>query len=175
MENNLSDKILELLENSNRPMTDVEISKALGYTLSSIIRAIHVLNEKDKLVTVKTQSRTYYFGKQKPATNADLSNMNNIIATSTVKVVDANEDLKEDIKKVENKINKIYINIISLMGVFVALFSLITINVNLVYKVIISPSHDAIVASIIINLSAVIMITALLILIRLIIINPLKK
>jgi hypothetical protein len=166
-------KVKRAIEIFNRPVLAKEIAEELATTMASVLRALNRLASSEQIGKIQTQSRTYYF-IQTHTTVSDIDTMNNIVAKATVNAVDANEDLKEDIKNVQGKIDQIYLSIISLMGIFVAIFALITVNINLVYKVAISPNKDAVITSIIINVSAIFMIAVLLLLMRWLIINPLK-
>lgn len=74
----------------------------------------------------------------------------------------------------DGKMNQFYVNIISIMAVFVAVFALISINIKVVADVATTISRTAIWTCVIIDVSAVAVIGIMLWLLKLIIINPLK-
>lgn len=83
--------------------------------------------------------------------------------------------LKSEMEKLQKNINHFYINIITIMGVFVAMFSLITVNIKEISAVAKNPNLSAVGTCLIIDISVVIIIGAMLYLIKKIIISPTAK
>lgn len=71
--------------------------------------------------------------------------------------------------------NQFYVNIISIMAVFVAIFALININIKVIADTASDLSCVAIITCLLINLSAILTIGFMLLIIKWIIISPLKR
>jgi hypothetical protein len=85
------------------------------------------------------------------------------------------KQLKNRSNEIENKIESIYLNIISLMSIFVAIFSLIVTNANIVFNITQKNMKTVFKGIAVTNLFVVICIIVLLIGIKLLIINSFYK
>lgn len=170
---NLEEKILQFLQEAKEPKSYKEIEQTLlGYSLVSVKTALTKLVDEQKVLKIGT-TRNIYYSIDKKTTWEDVSNMYNEIAKETVMTKDNYADLREDIEKIDTNVNGIYANIISIMSIFVAIFALITVNANIVFKLTQENMCQVFLGVILVNIFVVICIIALLAGIRLIIINPL--
>ncbi len=185
--NQLNTKIINYLEKSLSPMTAVSMSRDLNESLNNIERALGELevgNLVEKIIPKnKNSNRIYYALKRNSFNGIDKKNVSNnekavnavksAIAQETVDVKDGYEDLSEKIERVDKNVNGLYANIISIMSIFVAIFALITVNANIVFKLTKEDMQAVFLGIIAINVFVVICILALLMGVRRIIINPL--
>ena len=185
--NQLNTKIINYLEKSLSPMTAVSMSHDLNESLNNIERALGELevgNLVEKIIPKnKNSNRIYYAVKRNSFNGIDEKNVSNnekavnavksAIAQETVDVKDGYEDLSEKIERVDKNVNGLYANIISIMSIFVAIFALITVNANIVFKLTQEDMQAVFLGIITINVFVVICILALLMGVRRIIINPL--
>lgn len=168
----LEQKILQFLQETKEPKAYKEIAQTLGYSLTSVKTALMKLVDEQKVFKIET-TRNIYYSIVKKATWEDVSNMHNEIVRETVMTKDSYADLREDIEKIGNNVNGIYANIISIMAVFVAVFALITVNANITFKLTQNNMCHVFWGIVVINIVVVICIIALLLGVRIIIINPL--
>lgn len=185
--NQLNTKIINYLEKSLSPMTAVSMSHDLNESLNNIERALGELevgNLVEKIIPKnKNSNRIYYALKRNSFNGIDEKNVSNnekavnavksAIVQETVDVKDGYEDLSEKIERVDKNVNGLYANIISIMSIFVAIFALITVNANIVFKLTQEDMQAVFLGIITINVFVVICILALLMGVRRIIINPL--
>ena len=66
-------------------------------------------------------------------THGELANLKSIFNDNIADSKGASEELENKISEVEEKINKIYLNIIAIMGIFVTVFSLVISNAQRIY------------------------------------------
>lgn len=188
--NQLNTKIINYLEKSLSPMTAASMSRDLNESLNNIDRALGELevgNLVEKIIPKnKNSNRIYYALKRNSFNGIDKKNVSNnekavnavyavksAIVQETVDVKDGYEDLSEKIERVDKNVNGLYANTISIMSIFVAIFALITVNANIVFKLTKEDMQAVFLGIIAINVFVVICILALLMGVRRIIINPL--
>lgn len=81
--------------------------------------------------------------------------------------------MEEKYDEVSKNVNGLYANIISIISVFVAIFALITVNANITFKLTQENVYDVFWGIIEVNIFVVICIVILLVVTRVLIINPL--
>lgn len=169
------ERILDLL-NEKAPMTIRKIAEETAMPHSTCARVLAKLCEEDKIVKIQGSSsgRTYYLVNRE-ATFADVSNMHIEIAKDTIDARDSYEDLSNEMVSIQENVNGLYANLISIISVFVAIFALITVNANIAFKLTESNMHNVFCGIIAINIFVVICIIVLLLATKLIIINPMIK
>lgn len=165
---------IENLLKEQSPLSARQIAEKLLINEKYCIRCLKILIESGKVVQLQANSsgRTYYIANKR-ATVADVDNMHIEIAKDTVEAKDTYEDLSEKIKKIDDNVNGIYANIISIMSIFVAIFALIVVNTNIAFELAKENMSGVFFGIIAINIFVVICIVALLLSVKLIIINPL--
>lgn len=178
----IEDQILELLKTTTTPLSESEISAKLEIKATEAVQTIKKL-EQDKLIievgsNIKDENRKrrYYIAVTKAVTtHADLVTMNTTIATYSADSKDLFAELSEKVSRAEEQFSKIYINIISILGVFVAIFSLIIVNTSVISNFHAKCQGDLLVTLGAVNLSLIIALTCLLLLINLFVVRPLKN
>lgn len=173
----LERKILEVITIYNRPVNTQEIAYELNISLHTVNNVFRKLVDKGNLVVYSTSnSRSKYY--------AAANNKEAIDQTLSQKYVDMIEPLEkkfEEIKREQEKLNSqlhgVYAQVITLMGIFVAIFALIIINVNAIgeYARTITEFWELCKALVLLNIPLVISLTILTLLIKLIIKAPKKK
>ena len=130
-DNTLNDaerKILQVITLFNRPVTIDEVSAELDLPFRYVQEVFSQLQKKGNIVIYESRGRQYYAPiTSKDGLDAILSQKYADIASSLesqyAEIKDENEDLRQQIQG-------LYANILTLMGIFVAIFSLIVVNVN---------------------------------------------
>ena len=177
-------KILELINSENSPQSIKEISEQIGYAQSVVYGSLRKLENEGYITTVGTNRARQYYISAKAAQKLGPDTLENVgkeLNNITADAKGSYEDIKEKteildkkIQDFDGKMNQFYVNIISIMAVFVAIFALISINIKVVADVATTISRAAIWTCVIIDVSAVAVIGIMLWLLKLIIINPLK-
>lgn len=179
----LDKKILSLINEEKLPQSQEEISNYLGYTRAAVINSLKKLEDLGYIKRAgNSKTRQYYitvkaFNRLDPKNLERIDKEFNDITADTKdnyqNIKEKTEELERQMINFEDKMNLFYVNIISIMAVFVAIFALININIKVVADVATNLSCIAIITCLIINVSAIITIGFLLLLIKWIIILPL--
>ena len=178
-------KIISMIDEESLPQSLKEISQRTGYAQATIASSLKKLEEQGYIIKVgSNKTRQYYIPvkalrKIKPE---DLENWSKELNNITADVKGSYEDIEEKTEALERrmvefegKMNQFYVNIISIMAVFVAIFALININIKIVADVATTISWGAVGTCAIIDVSAVILIWMMLFILKRIIINPLRN
>lgn len=181
-----NEELLEYLEKSICPMTVVSLASEFNSSKYTIERALDELITGGKVVKITphnpNSNRTYYTSSKKMAEmkvkedekrEDNNSNVTKEIDQVIVNAKDNYDDLTEKIEQIDKNVNSIYVNIISMMAIFVAIFALITVNANIVFSLTEENASAVFEGIVTINIVVVICIIALLSGVRFIIINPL--
>lgn len=179
---NVEESVFNILESNPDPLNLSEISQKLGISLSTTNHCIRNLLQNNKITEVGSKTddsnhkrRYYTVLKRVQTTWGDLEQMLLSIANTKVGSKELYIELKENVEVIEENVNKLYINIIAILGVFVAIFSIITVNTSVLVNAVTISNVDLLKKLGIVNGSLVITITALLLLIRFLIIIPQKR
>lgn len=170
---NIDEEILALLEEKvslsiRQIVEELNISGAI-----CSIRLKKLVDDKKIIeVQAKNSGKKYYFLSKK-LTCEELDNLHDVFFKDVVDTKDIYEELNVKIERVDNNVNSIYANIISIMSIFVAIFALITINANIAFELTQENICYVFYGIIGINIFVVICIIAMLVGIRVILINTL--
>lgn len=136
MKNN-QEKIIEYLKEKGNPISIKELAEYLGTTQRSTTIIIRDLQEKGIVAKVGSARYSMWCLSENNGgiTNDELINIKSVFNDNIANSKGASEELQCKIDEVEDKINKIYINLISIMGIFVTVFSLIVSNAQRIYDV----------------------------------------
>ena len=191
----IGEEIQQLLKTSPA-MTSTNISEQLGISRATCIICLNDLIDKkivyfrnmgcssvvfDKrqmngvdriVVKTKNGEKTYYSIEEDTTVN-DWENIRKVVKEETVNAKDTYDDLEEKYDEVSKNVNGLYANIISIISVFVAIFALITVNANITFKLTQENMYDVFWGIIEVNIFVVICIVILLVVTRVLIINPL--
>ena len=170
------EKITETVRLFNAPVSMRQIAEATGYSLAITSRALAKLVSQGVLERVGSGNTRYYQIRtaQKSKEEIDLE----------TRFVELSEALDEKIARHDRRIERIeketehlYTNMISIMGVFVAIFALIVINANAVAGTISEDAKicDALLKLVVLNVPVVFCIIALLVGVRFIILRDFKR
>lgn len=169
MEKTIQEKILYLLRKTN-PLMSAELAEEFDTSIDVIERELNSLIQQEM---VYRDGDVYYAN-----TRYRLDNIEKLQKETR----EINENYKKELKRlkkrsseIESKINNIYLNLISLMSVFVAIFSLIVTNANITFKLTQENMVGVFKGIIITNLFVILCIIILLIGIKVLIINSLRK
>lgn len=169
------ESIIAMLKDES-PLSLTEISERLNMSKPTVLTYVRLLIEEDVIISISSaRNRKVYYALNREATIEDVNKMHIEIAKETVDAKDIYEELKLQYDVVNANVNGIYVNIISMMSIFVAIFSLITVNANIVFKLTTENMPDVFWGIIKINGFVVICIIVLLIGVRKIIIDPMLK
>ena len=174
--------ILELLKSTTEPLNLMELSKVSELSHVTVMQSIKQLLKEDAIIEVGShlddinRKRRYFIASENThATHNDLANMKKMIATIVADSKSKYDDLEDQAKKTNVQLSKIYINIIAILGVFVAIFSILVVNINFINNFQMQSWSSLFKMLGVINLSLVITLGALLFLIHLFVVRPLKK
>ena len=173
MGRNIRGEIQELLYRGPA-MTVANISEELRISKATCKECLNQLIEKKEVYSFKAKnSGRIYYAIDEGMTVDDLENMRKVMKEETVNAKDAYDDLEEKYDEVSKNVNGLYANIISIIFVFVAIFALITVNANITFKLTQENMYDVFWGIIEVNIFVVICIVILLVVTRVLIINPL--
>jgi len=128
--NEMERKVLGCMALYNRPVTVREISFELNLPLKKVAAVFKSLQKKGNIVIYSSEKgeRDFYaLTTSKAGMESALSQMYADIAGALEKQY---ESIKTENEHLQQQIDKIYANILTLMGIFVAIFALIVININ---------------------------------------------
>jgi predicted transcriptional regulator len=173
--------ILEWVKEANRPVSAKEISDALNITRASTIRALSILQKEGKVIS-SSGNETFKGGVRQVSfyTVATTEDAINKVKQIEVNIAAEQQEkinmMETRLKEVEEKEKKFYSEIVSIMGVFVAIFALIITNVEILQESIVSKMSTCELAEkiIIIDGSMILSIMILLLMVRWIINTPEK-
>lgn len=165
------DYILGVMKVYNRPVAINEISQEIDVPYYITEQGINELKRKEKvteLVAGKGKEKYYVLTNENNSLDEELSQKYVDMASAFEKQY---QEIKDENESLKNKIDKIYANIISLMGVFVAIFALIIINVDAIGMFAINAKNveNLFFSLLIFNIPLVIAIVVLMLLIKFII------
>lgn len=175
------ERILELLKELDRPLTITDISQQLEIKNTALIqlRLNELINDGKVIAQSIRNSENNikeYYSINRETPWDDVNKMHAFIskdmATSIENSKELNakneelnakyEELKENYVQIEKKMKNIHADIITIMGVFISIFSLITINVNFIPTVSKYCAYQIIMFFVLINIVTILSISILL-------------
>lgn len=179
-EKSLNDQIIDFLKEASSPMTLDSIAENFDVSQYRATRSLDELMSGGKIIEIipenKPNGRKYYtVEKEKPedTIHTTYSKAEKTIVQETVNIKDNYKDLDEKIEQINKNVNGLYANIIAIMSVFVCIFALITVNANITFQLTQENMQRIFVGIVVVNILIVACIIALLVGIRVILINPL--
>lgn len=127
----MKEKVIEYLKSVNEPKSLEEIERdlnqyATGTVISNIRRAVIQLKEEGKIVeSTASNGRKYYFINDNGVTYNDLIKLKTKTMEMLVPAKSATDETTEELERLQKEIKGIYANMISIMAVFVAIFSIV--------------------------------------------------
>lgn len=170
-------KVLQVMNVYNRPISAEEISYEMGVPVDKISEIIESIANKGNVVTYKSKAdgRPYY------SPVASKSGLDSILSQKYADMAAGLEKKYSEIRAeneiLKAKIEQFYSNIITIMGIFIALFALIVINIEAIGMFVANtPDSSALFWSLLkLNIPIIITITILLVLIKLLFSMPRKR
>lgn len=181
--NEMAEAILKVMEVYNKPVTISEIADELVISKAFAFKTIRELIAQGKVKEYLTNGRIKYYALAVEAKTDEIQ-LNRFINELNQKYANLDADLqtKSDaldkrIEEVENNTKNIYLNIISIISVFIAIFTLIITNIQVLKDYISVDDTLCTVAAkmAVINISLVIVIFFVLLMIRYLVLKPLKS
>ena len=129
MEKDILENVAEVVRLYYRPVSTSEVARASRLSVSTTVNALHELVQLGKIEMVNDGSGAYfqYHSEEKSQEKADLeirfAQLDNALNEKSAQ-------LDKRIEQVEKETSHIYSSLISIMGVFVAIFSLVIINAS---------------------------------------------
>ena len=170
-------KVLQVITVFNRPVSAEEIAYEMGMPKDIVLKILENLVNKGNVVIYQSKigDQTYY---------TPLSSKSGLDSVLSQKYADMAAGLEKKYLEVRSendilkaKIEQFYSNIITIMGVFIALFALIVINIEAIGMFVsdISDSSDLFWSLLKLNIPIIITIAVLLVLIKLLFRMPRKR
>lgn len=174
------DEIIKFLRDSRRPLKCNEIAEHFGLKVSELRKTLNKWCEEtpdnnEPLIAKIETDRNIYYTVNEGISCAEFDHMEVYMGTYLAHMRDYFEETEENAKIAQKGIKGIYAEVISLMGIFVSVFSLIVINANIMTSLIDKDVCDIVGSCIIINGCTLVVITTLMLLIHLIIVKPLNE
>lgn len=180
----LSEKILSVMKIYGRPVTISEISDELALTRATVVKIINTLVDSEKVKLYTTNGKNIYYALVNESrsdgtqtkTSELINELNQKYANLDSDLQSKSEILDKRIEEVENNTKNIYLNIISIMAVFIAIFTLVISNVEMLKEYITSNDTmcDVVMKMAVINIPLLVVIFFILLMIRFLILKPLK-
>lgn len=167
------EKIIDYLK-ENEKATQLELRNNLSISQAIVSDILKRLIDENIVERVPTNRNTYYILKE-GLTAEKYDNLSSEIKKRVILVEESMENVKEQVDNANQNINKIYIDIISLMSVFVAIIALIITNADIVLKITESNIKNYLLDIVLVNLSVCICLAIFVVLIRFIVLKPLSK
>ncbi|HIW82639.1 MAG TPA: winged helix-turn-helix domain-containing protein [Candidatus Acetatifactor stercoripullorum] len=169
----IENEILDILEEKG-PLTTRQIVEQLNIAQSTCEMRLRKFVEEGKLlrISAKNSGKIYFALSKGGFTAEEYDNLRDVIVKDTVDTKDAYEVLSEKIARIDDNVNGLFANMISIISILVAIFALITVNANIAFELTQENLQGVFVGIIAINVFVVICIVVLLICVKLIIINP---
>lgn len=190
------EKVLELIECKGR-ITIKEIAKELEIGIMAAHRIVYELMEKGEIREILTSRGKYYVSsfknsmelkndvslkigsdmggdKEKDTEDKAESDIYKL-EDNIYKAQDNALDIKEEIDRVKEQVGRIYVDFISLMSIFVAVFSLISVNSNIIMAISEKNINNVVLTTVIVNISVCACLSLFVLLIRKIVLIPIKE
>ncbi len=127
--------LFKVIVESNEPLNLSELCDITGLEKSKIIQLLNDLIKEKKIKTVEAYQRKYYIPENEGMTCDEFNKAKTVIIEKLAYSKARYENLNEKIDDVDRKIGSFYTSIISILGVFVAVFSLIITNAKSVFDI----------------------------------------
>ena len=175
MDKEILDKVAEVVLLYHRPVSSNEIARASNLSTLATVKALYELVKLGRIEQIGDGSGNYfqYHSKEKSQEETDLEIR---FAQLDEALNEKAEQLDKRIEQVEKETSHIYSSLISIMGVFLAIFSLIIINANAIVGALSQKSiGDAFLKLLVLNVPVVLCIIVLLLGIRFIILRDFNR
>lgn len=179
MNQELLDKVYRVIELYNRPVTTKDISLEMNLSFATTVNAMKQLVEAGKLVMLTSDNpdetkRVKYYSIFSEKTDKVMEQK---FATLDSALAQQKDETDKRLNELETATKSLYANMISIMGIFVAIFSLIVLNAEAIQHWLPTGMlfKDAFLKMLALNIPVVFAIIILLLAVRLIILRDFKR
>lgn len=132
---NNEERILAYFKQLKEPVSEKEIEESLGLSSKEAKRDLKQLEEREIVSRVGNPRYSMWNLTENNGglTYDEYNQIKSFFNSSIADTKGAATELQEKVDLVEQKINGIYVNFISLMGIFVTVFSVVVTNAQRVY------------------------------------------
>ena len=167
----IKEEILQYMRNSEEPISRKEIMESLPYNISevSLNRYLIELEKEESIIRVGSNRYSMWKAVSKSQANGENDTNIRVILDETANAKGLFEELEGKIHKVDSRIDEIHVNLITILGVFVAAFALILNNANSIYDIVKNNTSICrwVIAVIVTNISTLVVVGIMLLLIKL--------
>ena len=176
LRNELLNRVEDAINQFEHPVSTNDISFSLDLSKATILNALKELVNQGRIEIIYEGTGRYY-QILKGQKEDGISKLDERFAQLDDALTEKNKKTVERIEQAEKEISNIYANMISIMGVFVSIFSLIIINANAGSDIVSKAASmkEAIINLLILNLPVTICIIVLLLGIRWIILRDFRR
>lgn len=180
IDNTLTDierKVLQVMTIYNRPVTAREIADEMAISIATVKNVFRQLCEKGNIVSYSTSKGTSKFYTP----TSSKTGLDSILSQKYVDIAGPLEkqfaDIKAENEELRKQIDRMYANILTIMGIFVALFALIVINIEAIgmFASNITDSTDLFWSLLKLNIPIIVTIVVLILLIKFLLYIPKKR
>lgn len=160
------ERIVEYFRKHQEPLSRREIAEELDISENRAQR--HLINLLNKGIITRIGGSSYSMWCLTDNTGGitvnEVSNLKTILNENVANAKGASEKLEEKMNEIENKLNKVYFDLVAIMGIFVAAFSLIVSNAERAYDIVQSEINikEIIEGIIVSNVSTIVVVATLL-------------
>ena len=130
----MEERILDFLISAEEPKSISDICTELEISRVSASRGINNLVNNGKIITVGAAKRKYFIANNQGVTAADYDKLKTKSLEILVPAKAASDEAKEEIDALRKEIKNMYANMISIMAVFVAIFSIVFAGGNFLFQ-----------------------------------------
>lgn len=130
----IEERILEYLKEADEPKSISDIRTDLSLTDKAVSVHIRNLVGNGKIIAVGAERRKYYIANNQGVTAADYDKLKTKSLEILVPAKAARDEAKEEIDALRKEIKNMYANMISIMAVFVAIFSIVFAGGNFLFQ-----------------------------------------
>ncbi|SER98761.1 hypothetical protein [Lachnobacterium bovis] len=130
----MEEKILDYLISAEEPKSISDICMELEISRASALRKINNLVNNGKIIAVGAAKRKYFIANNQGVTAADYDKLKTKSLEILVPAKAASDDAKEEIDALRKEIKNMYANMITIMAVFVAIFSIVFAGGNFLFQ-----------------------------------------
>lgn len=165
--------VLDFIERNERA-TIKDIANGCAISTSKAHSCVAALLREEKIAEIGT-SRGVYYTEVSEITAEQFDKLGTETKKITFRAQDDMQNVADEVKLLKNQIERIYVDFISLMAIFVAVFSLVSVNANIIAAVADKCICYIVRTTVIVNISVCFCMFIFVLLIRAIVLKPIKE
>lgn len=167
-----NDSILDFIKKNER-VTIKDIMEKCAISKPVAHNCVRELLEDGKIIEIGTSRGIYYTTSE--MTEGQLNNLSIESKRITFKAQDDMKNVAEEVDSLKDQISKIYADFISLMSILVAVFSLVSVNANIIAAIANKCVCHIVITTVIVSVSVSLCMFIFILLIRWIVLKPIKQ